>query len=129
MRPIKSLLILFTLLFFLNACEKDRLEGEFAVIDGTWKSTTTTEGCGIIVGTPINPNLKLVLIESGRYKLYRDNDKIEHGRTQIINGNITFTCTKKNSELNRKILRYFNADTLGIDLNNCGDDFAFRFVR
>lgn len=122
----------FTLLFFLcllNACKKDRLEGEFAVINGTWHSTTTTLGCGIVVGIPTNPNLKLELMEKGRYKLYHDNKKIETGRTEIINGYVTFKCNKKESELNDKVLRYYNADTLGIDLNACGDDFAFRFIR
>jgi len=123
---------LFNLLFFLcllNACKKDRIEGDNAVMLGTWHSTTTTLGCGIIVGIPTNPHLKLEIMESGRYKLYRDNDKIESGRTQIINGFVTFKSIKNGSELNDKVVRYFNADTLGIDLNNCGDDFAFRFVR
>ena len=96
---------------------------------GTWNSTTTAEGCGIIVGIPTNPHLKLEIMVSGRYKLYRDNDKIESGRAQIINGFVTFKSIKNGSELDGKVVRYFNADTLGIDLNNCGDDFAFRFVR
>jgi hypothetical protein len=124
--------ILFTLLFFLcllNACKKDRLNGDNAVMVGTWNSTTTTEGCGIIVGIPANPHLKLEMMESGRYKLYRDNDKIESGRTQIINGFVTFKSIRNGSELDGKVVRFFNADTLGIDLNNCGDDFAFRFIR
>jgi len=129
MHPSKSLLILFTLLFSLNACKKDRLEGDNAVMVGTWNSTTTTLGCGIIVGIPTNPHLKLEMMGSGRYKLYRDNNKIESGRTQIINGLVTFKSNKNESELDGKVIRYFNADTLGIDLNSCGDDFEFRFIR
>lgn len=113
----------------LNACKKDRLEGDNAVMIGTWQSTTTVANCGIVVGIPTNPNLKLELLEKGRYKLYRDGDKIETGTLEIQSGFVAFKCRKKSSELNDKRVMYFNADTLGIDLNDCGDDFAFRFIR
>ena len=129
MHSLKSFIILFTLLFSVNACKKDRLEGDNAVMVGTWHSTTTTLGCGIIVGIPTNPHLKLEMMEKGRYKLYQDNKKIETGRTQIINGYVTFKSIKSESKLNDKVIRYINADTLGIDLNSCGDDFEFRFIR
>lgn len=129
MKKIKCLLTLTTLFAVLISCKKDKLTGDNKVLVGSWTSISTLANCGFVIGQPYNPKLKLELKEKGTYKLFRDNKKVETGRTLVVNGLVTFECSEKNSELNgRKILK-FNSDTLNIDRNGCDDDYQFRFKK
>ena len=125
----KNILILVALIFFLTNCKKDKLTGDNKELVGTWTSISTTLGCGIVIGQPYNPNLKLVLIEKGKYKLYGGDKKTEQGRLLLKNGLVTFECNEKNSDLDGRTILKFNSDTLNIDRNACNDDYQFRFVK
>lgn len=129
MKTNKLLLVFTTLIFSITACKKDTLTGDNKALIGTWTSISTVANCGIVVGQPKNPNLKLVLIEKGKYKLYRGNKKSEQGRLIIKNGLVTFVCIERNNDLDGRTILKFNSDTLNIDRNGCDDDYVFRFVK
>ena len=128
---MKIIKILYAIVIFvcLTSCKKDKLTGDNKVLVGSWTSISTRANCGVVIGQPYNPNLKLELKEKGTYKLFRDDKKVETGRTLIIDGLVTFECDEKNSELNGRKILNFNADTLNIDRNTCKDDYYFRFKK
>jgi hypothetical protein len=121
--------IIATLLLFTLSCKKDKLTGENKLLIGKWNSTSTTFGCGIVAGTPYNPNLTIDLYEKGKYKLYEGSQKIETGRLIIENTLVMFICREKNSKLNGKTILNFTSTTMNIDRNACDDDYLFRFVK
>ena len=75
MKKTICLLILLALSIIITSCKKDKLTDKNTLLIGTWNSISTIAHCGIIAGQPINPNLKLILIEKGNYKLYRGDKK------------------------------------------------------
>jgi hypothetical protein len=125
----KTILILSIFFILFTGCKKDELTGDEKSLVGTWTSISTIITCGTIPGLPMNPNLKLVFLEEGKYKLFSSDNKIESGRLIKINGLVTFETSSRNSKLNGRSVEKFNSDTVCIDLNGCGDDYIFRFVK
>jgi hypothetical protein len=86
MNSIKYILVLSAIVCSLSHCKKDKLTNDNAALIGTWTSISTMAepgNCGIIPGHSNNPNLKLILQEKGKYRLYSGNNKIETGRLII----------------------------------------------
>jgi hypothetical protein len=125
----KTILILSIFFILFTGCKKNELTGDEKSLVGTWTSTSTTLSCGTIPLSPKNPNLKLVLLEDGKYKLFSSDSKIESGRLIKINGLVTFETSSRNSKLNGRSVEKYNSDTLCIDRNGCDDDYVFRFVK
>jgi hypothetical protein len=69
---IGYLSILLIALLFTN-CKKTKLTGEYENLVGTWHWTGGWSDHG-------STDIKLDLKERGRYKLYKGDKKIEHGR-------------------------------------------------
>ncbi len=129
MKTFKLFFIIAILIFSTSGCKKDKLTGDNKTLIGTWTSISTLANCGTLPGQPMNPNFKLVLIEKGKYKLYRGNKKSEQGKLIIKNGLVTFECSERNNDLDGRTILKFNSDTLNIDRNGCDDDYAYRFVK
>jgi hypothetical protein len=128
----KHIIVLSAIICLLNGCKKDKLTNDYNVLVGTWTTISSmgeVGNCGFVIGTQTNPNLKLTLIEKGRYKLYSGDKKIESGRLIIKNGLMTFEDIERNSTLSGTTILKFNSDTLNIDRNPCDDDYVFRFVK
>ncbi|MDD2983684.1 MAG: hypothetical protein PHQ74_09875 [Crocinitomicaceae bacterium] len=128
-KKAKNILYISSLIIISSACKKDKMIDKNKEMTGTWNSIHTTANCGVNIGTPVNPELKLIIAEKGYYRLYQKDKKIEKGRMLIQNGLVTFNCSENKSELDGKIVIKFNADSLNIDRNICNDDYYMRFVR
>jgi hypothetical protein len=66
-----------------NSCRKDSLKNHYEKYVGTWDWTYTGGGeSGAGDGTPASHGytLKLELLEKGKYRLYKNNHRIDHGR-------------------------------------------------
>jgi hypothetical protein len=132
MKTFKLFFTIAILIFSTSGCKKDKLTGDNKTLIGTWTSISTMAepgNCGFVAGHSTNPNLKLTLMEKGRYKLYSGDKKIETGRLIIKNGFVTFEDIQRKSTLSGRTILKFNSDSLNIDRNGCGDDYVFRFVK
>lgn len=132
MNSIKYILVLSVIFYSMNSCKKDKLTNDNEVLIGTWTSISTMVepgNCGFVPGHATNPNLKLTLMERGRYKLYNEEKKIESGRLIMKNGLVKFEHIQKEGTLSGRTILKFNSDTLNIDRNGCDDDYVFKFVK
>ena len=123
-----------TIFLLTNSCRKDKLTGDNATLSGTWNWTDAHCAC---LEFPFNPqivgySLKLELIEKGKYKLYKNDKKIEHGRLLKVHDFYTFKdddIRKKDDRLDGLKIIYCKNDTLEIDMGICGDDCYYIFTR
>lgn len=126
-------IVVFSIIFcFHSSCKKDKLANDYKELIGTWTTLSSmgdVGNCGFVMGTSTNTNLKLKLIEKGRYKLYSGDKKIEAGRLIIKNGLVTFEDTERKSTLNGRTILKFNSDTLSIDRNVCDNAYVYNFVK
>jgi hypothetical protein len=70
---LTRLVIIALMIGFLTNCKKTKLTGEYENLVGTWHWSGGWSDHG-------SKDIKLDLKERGRYKLYKDGKKIEHGR-------------------------------------------------
>ncbi len=121
----KFLPYLILVLVSFTTCKKTKLKGEFTSLIGTWH---WSRGWGDDGST----HLKLELKEWGHYKLYRDKDKIEHGRVFKKDGYLKFIAemifNNKNLTLDTKQIVYISNDTINITKTDC-HDCAFTTFR
>jgi hypothetical protein len=129
MKKIHYFLYISILTLLTFSCKKDKMIDKNNEMTGTWNSIYTTANCGVNMGTPINPDIKLVIYEKGYYKLSHKDDKTEKGKVIVKDGLVTFFCSEKQSVLDGKIIIDFNSDSLNIDRNVCNDDYFMRLIR
>lgn len=129
-----SIIISFFLLQ-ISSCKKDELSGDNAKYVGTWYWESTSGG---IIGETKNSqtegySLKLEINENGKYKLYKNNKRVEYGRLQIQgDGTIKFVNDgiKKSDDIleNEKILSFQN-NTIQIGVSICCDTFISTYQK
>lgn len=130
MRNIK--IIIWTIfVLVINSCKKDKLTGDNKVLIGTWTYVNSICDCCEL---PLNigRSFKLDLSEKGKYTLYQDGNKVEHGRLTNVNGFVTFNCRDKKKEsefLNTRKISKFNSDTIYIGLGFCGDSNYDIYIK
>jgi hypothetical protein len=73
MKKQLTYLIICAISFSFLTCKKTKLDGDYSRLVGTWQWYAGWSDKGTTA-------LKLDLKERGKYKLYKGNDKIEHGR-------------------------------------------------
>ena len=128
----KHIIVLSIIICLHSGCKKDKLTNDYKELIGTWTTISSmgdVDNCGFVIGTPTNPNLKLTIIEKGRYKLYSGDKKTDAGRLIIKNGFVTFEDVERNSKLNSRTILKFNSDTLSIDRTVCDNDYVYQFVK
>ena len=119
MRRKKVKYFIFAALLILFAtCKKAKLRGEFEPLKGTWHWNRGWGDGG-------TKELKLDLKERGRYKLFRNKDKIEYGRLVKKDGYVKFISEKlfnnKDLMLDTKMIVYISNDTINITKTDCSD--------
>ena len=83
MKSKETIFIIVMFILIMTSCKKTKLEGEYTNLSGTWKWYSGWSDNG-------NINLKLDLLEKGKYKLYNGNDKIDFGRLVEKNSRLKF---------------------------------------
>ena len=115
---LKPFLYLLLILFTFTTCNKAKLKGEWAVLEGRWHWYRGWGDGG-------TTELKLDLKERGRYKLYRNKDKIEYGRLVKKDGYVKFISEKlfnnKDLMLDTKMIVYIGNDSIHITKTDCTD--------
>lgn len=110
-------IFVFALVLF-TTCKKAKLRGEFEPLKGTWHWSRGWGDGG-------TKELKLDLKERGRYKLFRNKDKIEYGRLVKKDGYIKFISEKlfnnKDLLLDKKMIVHISNDTINITKTDCTD--------
>ncbi len=125
------ILIVSTLLLLTSGCKKDKLTGGYSEAIGSWKLATIECNCCELIYL-IFPNYNLDLKEKGKYKLSKDNKKIEHGRLLKVDDRYTFKhddINKKNDVLDGLHIVSCKNDTLRIYRGSCGDGNNYVFIR
>lgn len=122
----KSFLYVVITLFALAACKKEKLKGEYSVLEGKWHWSRGWGDGGTF-------ELKLDLKERGRYNLFRNKNKIEYGRLEKKNGYITFISEKlfnnKDLLLNTKQIVFMSNDSINVTKYDCKDCALSTFVK
>ena len=111
--------------------KKDKLTGDYSEAIGSWKLATIECNCCELAYIVVE-NLTLDLKEKGKYKLCKDNKKIEHGRLLKENEKYTFKhddIKKKDDRLNGLFIVSCRNDSLRIYWGNCGDGNNYVFIR
>ena len=118
-------LYLILILFSFTTCKKAKLKNEYEVLKGEW---LWYRGWGD-GGTT---QLKLDLKKRGHYDLFRDKDKIEHGRLVKKDGYVKFISEKlfnnKDLMLDTKMIVFMSNDSINITKTDCAD-CAFSTFR
>ena len=121
---IKIILLIFALTIL--SCKKDKLAGNDAQLDGTWRWFGGYDDGG-------NADLKLLIKDKGKYKLYRGNKKIEHGRLQYESGYVKFISddlfSKSAFNTDGRSIQRFQNDTINIYKVFFTDQPTSGFVR
>ncbi len=133
-KAFKYVGLLFTIVAFC-ACKKDRLvdEGE-KKLAGTWNWQYTSGG---FAGGGFSPQtsgytLKLEVFEKGKYKLYKNETKIEHGRLIKEDGLFKFVhdgVFKKDDILNSQKMLKLHGDSLDIGIAYCCDTYIALYTK
>ena len=114
----KPFLYLFFVTLLFTTCNKAKLKGEWAVLEGRWYWYRGWGDGG-------TKELKLDLKERGRYKLFRNKDKIEYGRLVKKDGYVKFVSEKlfnnKDLLLDTKMITYIGDDSIHITKTDCAD--------
>ncbi len=122
---IKIASYLILALFLFTTCKKTKLKKEYASLEGTWRWSRGWGDGG-------TKELKLDLKERGKYKLFRNKDKIDHGRILKTDGYLKFISEKlfnnKDLMLDNKMIVYFSNDSVNITKTDC-TDCAFSTFR
>ena len=120
-------IIVLMVILFTN-CKKTKLTGEYENLVGTWHWVGGWADNGSI-------DIKLDLKERGRYKLYKGEKKIEHGRLvkegEYIKFVKDYTITFNHSSFklyDRKILNHTDLQ-LGIGTPNVRDGASSGFEK
>ncbi|PKR80617.1 hypothetical protein CW751_09610 [Brumimicrobium salinarum] len=137
MKISKHFIFIFVVFALTISCKKQKLKGEYKNLVGTWISIHSFQvgGCGNVVDTPINPDLRLELCRQGKYKAYRGGNKVESGRLVKSQDILKFEegigglRSEGNKWLNNHLIYSFNTDTLKVGRNSCGDDYRYLFVK
>lgn len=122
---IKIASYLILALFLFTTCKKTKLKKEYAPLEGDWRWSRGWGDGG-------TKELKLDLKERGKYKLFRNKDKIDHGRLLKTDGYLKFISEKlfnnKELMLDSKMIVYFSNDSINITKTDCAD-CAFSTFR
>jgi hypothetical protein len=121
MKTKLTYLFLCVLAVTFMTCKKTKLNGDFSKLVGTWHWYAGWSDGG-------STDLKLDLKEKGKYKLYKGNDKIEHGRLlknenflEFKSDDIFDKLGKKSLFLNRRFIVYITDSTFSVGCGNCFD--------
>lgn len=121
----KPYLYLFFIPLFFTTCNKAKLKGDWAVLEGRWHWYRGWGDGG-------TTELKLDLKERGRYKLFRNKNKIEYGRLVKKDGYVKFVSEKlfnnKDLMLDTKQIVFMSSDSINITKTDC-TDCAFSTFR
>jgi hypothetical protein len=111
-------LILALAFIAFTTCKKTKLKGDYDNLAGTWHWSRGWGDGG-------TKELKLDLKERGKYKLFRNKDKIDHGRLLKENGYLKFISEKifnnKGLMLDTKQIVFISNDTINITKTDCAD--------
>lgn len=116
---------LILILLSFTTCKKVKLKNEYEVLKGEWRWYRGWGDGG-------TSELKLELKKRGHYDLYRNTDKIEHGRLVKKDGRVKFISEKifnnKDLMLNTKMIVFMSNDSINITKTDCAD-CAFSTFR
>lgn len=121
----KPYLYLFFIPLLFTTCNKAKLKGDWVVLEGRWHWYRGWGDGG-------TTELKLDLKERGRYKLFRNKNKIEYGRLVKKDGYVKFVSEKlfnnKDLMLDTKQIVFMSNDSINITKTDC-TDCAFSTFR
>lgn len=124
-----SILVLFSSLL-TGSCKKEKLDGDYSYLVGTWTWIGGWSDGG-------SEDYKLELLEKGKYKLYKNNEKVESGRLVKDGDNLKFLSNNYIKKLGRnylflhkrKIFKFPNSNTITIKAEVCCDFPSSTFVK
>lgn len=116
-KALKYFICALWLISFSN-CNKAKLRGEYAVLEGSWNWYRGWGDGG-------SHELKLDLKERGRFKLFRGKKKIEYGRLVKKDGYVKFISenlvNNKELILDQKMIVFMSNDSINITKTDCAD--------
>lgn len=128
MKVLKAIFILTTIFLLFTCKKKDKLTGDASVLIGDWRLIDYKCNCCQGV-SPVMTNLKLTLRKQGKYVLYEDNKKLEHGRLILVDGLYTFNrddIKGRSSGLKSQPILEYTSDTLKMEMpQKCGSYYIW----
>lgn len=119
------ILALFILTAFIQ-CKKTKLKDNWSTLEGNWYWRRGWGDGG-------TKELKLVLKKGGTYKLFRNKDKIDHGRLHFMDDHMKFISDKLFNAgdpfLDTKAMVYISNDSINVTKTDCKDCAFSTFVK
>ena len=132
-----TVLLIFSLLM-IASCKKEKLVGYNSIYIGTWDWTGMsgglTGGSTSQSPTPSDYNLRLEMYKNGKYKLYKNDKKIEVGRLKEISSILTFHndgIIRKDDMISGNGIYNISNDgnTISVSPASCCDLIVYDFKR
>ena len=123
---LKALTYLAAALFLFTTCKKTSLKDNWSVLKGTWHWSRGWGDGG-------TKELKLELKSGGYYKLFRNKQKIDHGRLHFMDDHMKFISDKlfNNGDpfLDTKAIVFQSNDSINITKADCKDCAFTTFIK